>query len=280
MLCLSTTILGKVRDISTPRLDAMGGAGVGSILMDESTVLNPAPLAFFKYASFSYIHGSSTISEYDGQETLKEPSFKSYAITDATGGAKGGIRYSYQSEFTYSRKRISVNYAQPIGPRSAFGLLYHKTTEKEQGKSDIKEQSVDVGVLHALSKEFSIGVLVKDVFKKHKDDNKFSCGLQWVYMNFITLNLDFGFNYNYEISDTFVYRGGLQIMFFKDLFLRMGYFDDKESFSRGSSAGLSWLTPRLKFEVALKNTTFTKNIAVKNSGMKLKETSFTISYYY
>lgn len=280
LLLMSTPILAKVRGVSSPRLDAMGGAGAGSILMDEATILNPAPLAFFGKTSFYYQKSSGAVSEYNGAVNAPEPEFKTYAVTDAKGGVKGGVRYSYLSEFGFSRKEIAVAYGQPIAQKSAFGMSYHKITEKMSGTELEEYNRGDIGVIHAISKEFTLGIVIQDLFKKHKEENITVVGFQWVYMGFITLNLDAGFNYNYDINDTFLYRTGVQVMFWQDLYLRAGYFDDKNTFSRGTGVGVSWLTPRFKFELAVKNTTFTKNIEFYNQSMKLKETSFAVSYYY
>jgi len=37
--------------VQTTRLKSTGGAGVGSILMEEATFLNPAPIAFYNLSS-------------------------------------------------------------------------------------------------------------------------------------------------------------------------------------------------------------------------------------
>lgn len=283
ILCMSTGILAKVRNITTPRIDAMGGAGVGAMLMDEATFLNPAPLAFFGKTSFYYQTNKSTITEYSGLDTLKEPTSKAYAISDTAGRIKGSLRYSYQSEFHFSKKEWAVSFGTIIGKQSAFGITYHKVKDKIKssfGDYDEQYSKFDIGVSHVIAPQFSVGVLIRDVMKKKKEDNVTTLGFQWIYLQFITMNADFSFNYNGELSDTFGYRLGLQIMFLQDLYLRTGYFDDSNERTRGSSVGISWVSPRFKIDFALKNTKHTRYSELNNESFKLKETSFSVAYYF
>ena len=279
---MSTGILAKVRDITTPRIDAMGGAGVASMLMDEATMLNPAPLAFFGKTSFYYQKNKGTVSDYSGLGSLRDPEASSYAITDTYGKLKGSVRYSYQSEFNFSRKSWAASFGQLIGQKSAFGMTYHRIIEKfQEDPYEISLYKVDIGVSHLISPAFSVGVLIKNIMKKDGDeDNITTLGFQWIYMKFITINTDFSVNYNYTISDNYIYRLGLQIMFFKDLYLRTGYFDDSGEHTRGSSVGISWVSPRFKIDFALKNTKYSSYTILNGESFDLKESSFSIAYYF
>jgi hypothetical protein len=283
---MSTGIVAKVRNISTPRLDAMGGAGVGAILMDEATILNPAPLAFFNKTSFYYQKSDGELVDYSGgdKEDLKKPASKLYAITDTKARLKGGFRYSYQSEYFFSRKQISVALSHRVAEKSSLGIIYHRNKEKigiPNTSFAVEEySSFDVGVTHLLLPNVFIGILIQDIGKKHIEDNITTMGLQWIYKNFITINSDILFNYNGELSDTFGYRVGLQILFVKELYLRVGYFDDKARNVRGTGVGVSWTAPRFKLDFSIKNSKF-KNVSyVDISNFKLKESSFSISFYF
>ena len=60
-------------NFETTRLKSTAGAGVASLLIDESTILNPAPMAFFNLASF-YIQRSDqkTSTTENGIKKLME----------------------------------------------------------------------------------------------------------------------------------------------------------------------------------------------------------------
>ncbi|MBF0367814.1 MAG: hypothetical protein HQK50_19760, partial [Oligoflexia bacterium] len=49
----------KIHDFETTYLQSTAGTGVGSLLMDESAILNPASISFFNLSSF-YLQRTTT----------------------------------------------------------------------------------------------------------------------------------------------------------------------------------------------------------------------------
>ena len=94
----------------------------------------------------------------------------------------------------------------------------------------------------------------------------------------MTLTLDFGGDYNSdEISDTLIYRGGVQVRALNDFYVRFGAFNDKIRQEQGNGYGLAWVQPKLAFEFAVKNIKQDANLAINRNESKIRETSFGIS---
>lgn len=262
-------------NFQTTRLKSTGGAGVGSILMDEATVLNPAPLAFFNLTAILIQRtGGDTKIDIDDPTTIKSENYAAI-ISDSKGPIKGSVSYVKEKDGDDKNSIIAASTAFPIQGKSAIGITYRRTTKtfapSSNKKEEIKNQYV-AGASHNISPSLSVGAVLIDPLSKNKDDSMALMGGQVVYGNFISLMLDVGANYNFPLDESLLYRGAVQIMFFTDVYLRAGYFNDKNLEEKGTGVGLGWVQPRLALEAALKNSkgfTATKTV---------RETSFSLSY--
>ncbi len=260
----------------TTRLKATGGAGVGSLLMDEATVLNPAPMAFFNLTSV-YIQrtGGDTTNDVNNVPTSVKSENYAAIITDTKNMIKGSASYITESMGKNKRTIISGSTAFPIKKKSAIGFTYRNltaTTTTDGKKKEEKSNQYILGASHNISQNLSLGAVFIDPFTKEKNDTLGILGGQLVYGDFISLMLDVGANYNFPLDETLLYRTAVQIMFFTDIYLRAGYFNDKGLKEKGSGVGLGWVQPKLAVEAALKNSKgFT-------AGKTVKETSFSLSY--
>lgn len=261
----------------TTRLKATGGAGVGSLLMDEATVLNPAPMAFFNLTSV-YVQrtgGDTTTDINNVPGTVKSENYAAI-ITDTKSMVKGSASYITESMGKNNKRTIiSGSTAFPIKKKSAIGFTYRNltaTTTSEGIKKEEKSNQYVLGASHNISQGLSLGAVFIDPLAKDKNDTLGILGGQLVYGDFISLMLDVGANYNFPLDETFLYRGAVQIMFFTDIYLRAGYFNDKGLKEKGSGVGLGWVQPKLAVEAALKNS---KGFSAAKT---VKETSFSLSY--
>ena len=110
ILCLSLAIIGvfysplsysdaKLLPFETARLSQTAGAGVASLLINESTILNPAAIVFFKDSTLYYQRTTDELDEKSDDRTsnFKDGLSEFYSISDTTTQLKGSFSYLYQS---------------------------------------------------------------------------------------------------------------------------------------------------------------------------------------
>ncbi|MDH5580310.1 MAG: hypothetical protein OEY33_00245 [Bdellovibrionales bacterium] len=275
-LLLPLSSFSEIREFQTTWSKSTAGAGVGSILMDEANSVNPAPLGFFQMGSVYLQKADASFTDGEGQELNKGGDTTAVIISDAKGALKGSISYYKYSERFDERKQYSVSIASPVLEKSAFGVTYKLTKDRlsENGSiySETKTYQTLFGVMHAVSNNFTIGLVAKDPIKKKENDTKGILGFQYVYEDFISIMFDAGTNYYKPLEEEFLYRGAFQVKVFSDFFLRAGIFNDKGIKEKGTGIGIGWVGPRLVFNVALKNT------EEMDTSEKIKETALSLSY--
>jgi hypothetical protein len=260
----------------TTRLRGTGGTGVGSILLDEATVLNPAPMAFYNLTAV-YVQRTGTDTTTNINDVTGSVKSENYAaiVSDTKSMVKGSVSYVTEKIENNKNTLISGSTAFPIKKKSAIGLTYRNlTTTTTSGgiKKDVKSSQYVIGASHNISPNLSVGAVFIDPLAKNKNDTQAVLGGQMIYGDFIALMLDVGANYNFPLDETLLYRGAVQIMFFTDVYLRAGYFNDKGLEEKGTGVGLGWVQPKLALEAALKNS---KGFSAAKT---VKETSFSLSY--
>lgn len=255
----------------------MGGTGVGGVLAEESSFLNPAPLSFFT-ASSVYVQKDSDKLTENGVSQPK-PKSLGFVMADANPSLSGAISYVTQEEGIYKRKRWGANLAAPMSEASSFGVSVRSTTdENTTARTSKKYYQTVLGVTHSINESLTVGVVAYDPFKSQGHETKGLVGVQYSAMNYISLAFDFGGDYtNDNISKALIYKGALQFKVLDDFFLRFGGFNDKARSESGSGFGLAWVQPRLAFEFALKNTKRSSNLSLAQTETTFKETSFSAS---
>ena len=277
LFLINFSVSAGIREFETTRLKSTAGAGVGSILMDEATSLNPAPLAYFNM-------GSLYIQKTGADFTNKEGDTIAAVVSDAKGSLKGSLSYYKYKENFNSRKQFAVSVASPVLERSAMGVTYRMVKDRlsENGDhiSETKYNQMIIGITHAINEHFTLGLIAIDPLKKRENDTRGIIGTQLVYSDFISLMLDAGTDYYRPLREKFLYRGAIQFKVFKDFFVRAGLYKDRGLGEKGTGAGLGWTGPKLVLSAALKSTEiFEKIIGDKvTPGEDIKETSFSLSY--
>lgn len=269
LVLFSQVTHSKIQNFETTRLKSTAGAGVGSILMDEATVLNPAPIAFFNVGSIYLNKGSSEVTSEN--QVLSEVDDLGIIVSDSKGDAAGSLSYQKQTSGNLTRTRLAVAMSTPIRKKSAMGVTLRRTTDEVIGGEKEEYLQTIMGVTHVVSESFTIGFVANDPFKKRPEDSMGTFGTQYVYKDFISIMLDVGANYYQELRETFVYKSAVQFKLLEDFYARFGYFRDLGEKESGTGVGLGWVQPRLVLEGALKNTT-------DFAGAKISETSFSLSY--
>lgn len=250
--------------MASPRLLSTARAGVGSVLLEEATVLNPAPLAFFNTSIFSY------------QQSRVGTGGQSYAVVvaDTKRKIKGAMRFGQSDSVGQKRQSISLASGFAVGRASGLGVGVDFIQEKGQ-EGERKYRQMRMGATHILSSKFSLGVLVEDPFNDSPSaDDQVLVGAQYLAGDYLGLIFDVGLHYrsaNLNKGAT-TYRGAVQVQFWSNFFLRGGMAQrGGEVPEKRAGLGVSWVQPKLTFDLAHQD--------VERAAMDpFREWSFAVSY--
>jgi len=279
----SFSLNARVHDYETTRLKSTAGAGIGSVLMDEATILNPAPIAFYTNSAV-YISqtGIDVTNQDDPTSPIVESKMRGFIISDSKGSLNGSISLLKQVENGDTRERLAAALAAPIGDKSSMGITYRKTKDKNVTKTgesiNDNYSQIVVGVTHSITPSFSIGLIAIDPMQAHPDDTKGIVGFQYLYKSFISVMFDIGTDYRENLSNKLLYRTGVQFKIFSDFYLRVGLFNDKGQGEKGNGFGIGWVQPKLVIDFAVKNTNVFKDLDALKEGQDILESSFSLSY--
>lgn len=276
----------KALSFETTRLKSTGGAGVASALVNEATVLNPAPMAFFKVSSIYLQKGSADVTQTAPGESFsgEQPDDLAVIATDTKGDVSGSLGYLKTSSGYSKRNQFVAAIAKAAGKSSSIGFSTKFTKDElsDDGVNITKEsrKQFNMGIAHALSPSFTLGLVAIDPLGEVEQERRTLIGAQYVFRDMVSVMADLGADQNNNLSDTLLYRAALQLKVYNDFFLRVGTFNDKGLGEKGNGVGLGWVGPKLVFEAALKNTTINEDLAKQRAGQEIKETSFALSYHW
>jgi hypothetical protein len=273
----------NIRDFSTTRMMSTSDAGVGAILVNESSFLNPASIAFFSDSSIYYQKNQAELDETSQERNDASDSFKSgeeeaLVIADTSGRLKGTFSYQRQRENGSSRIRYTSSFSRAFAKGQSFGLLYRYTMDRTPSDhSDIYHQ-VTFGYSFIRSNKLSFGLIVVDPFSQKDEDVRAIAGLQYQLVDNLFLLLDAGTNYALDAAENTLTRMAFQVSFYRGFFLRLGKYYDNSTNFQGQSWGISWVGPRLSIDYAYRTTEqIEKNTDYLYADEQLIEQSFALS---
>ncbi len=275
-LLFALNVQSKLRRFETTHQKAMGGTGVGSILLEESAFLNPSSSPFFQLNSIYLQYDRGAISD-DRNTTF--PKEKNSAFVLAQGGPplSGTFSYSKQSYIEDVRKSYGLSIASMFSPKSTFGIAVKKQSDDIHLENVVHDYyQTTFGITHVLESGSSVGIVLNDPFKSYAHETKIIAGIHKNIASYIFGSVDIGCNYTaQEFSDTLLVRGALHIRVWDDFFIKAGAFNDKEIKEKGEALGLIWVQPKLSLNFAIKNT---KNYTNSSNIIKDRESSFSFSF--
>jgi hypothetical protein len=275
---MSNFAFAKMHEFETTHSKSIAGTGVAGIYMEEAAFLNPASLAFFNQADVYVQRDMLQIKDKDGN-VIQKPKNTGVVMADGNSSLSGSLSYVHQEEGDQKRSRWGLTASSPLSQESSFGVSVRKSKDENlTTKTEVDYYQTVIGVTHSLSSQTSLGIVAYDAFNSKAGETKAIIGGQHIFADYVTLAFDFGGNYNAdEISDTLLYRGGVQLRVMNDFFLRFGAFNDKSRQEKGNGFGLAWVQPKLAFEFAIKNTKQEADLAINRNESKIKEASFGVS---
>lgn len=249
---------GKSRDYSTTRLLSTSGTGVGAILFNESSVLNPASIAFFDNSAIYYQNSTTqleneNLSRTDGYDDGQE---EALIISDTSSALKGTFSFFQRKENNIRNKRYASSIATPLSDRSSFGFLfsYSDTLQVEPNKRLTSNFKTSLGYTFVYNKKVSLGLIYTDIAREDKFDQLIIGGFQFEVSDSFHILADAGFNPNFSVEKYSLHRLGLQMNVFAGLFIRLGQYFDNSTSLKGRSWGASWVGPKLAVDYAYRES--------------------------
>ncbi|MBY0516102.1 MAG: hypothetical protein K2P81_04290 [Bacteriovoracaceae bacterium] len=277
----------QIRPYQTTRLLSTAGAGVASMLVSESAVLNPAPLAFFSNTFVSYQNTSvdlkspSTNRTSDGRDFSDSSRHEGYFIFDNASALKGGFSYQYQRENGFVRKRGTVTMASQIAENMSFGVLYKYTQDKNpswQNGGHKVSHPVTLGFSWIPMNQLILGLVWDDPGKAIKNESRVLGGVQYSLSEKLVFLGDAGVDPTKTYKDSQIWRAAIQFNAFADFFIRGGRFQDKAQNLEGTGWGASWTGPKLGIDFAMKNARqIRKEISYLYPDERINEFSFSLN---
>ncbi|MDP7321872.1 MAG: hypothetical protein QF441_14795 [Bacteriovoracaceae bacterium] len=249
-----------IKDFETTRTKSLSGAGVGSILLNEAPLLNPASIVFLSNSSFYFQKDTDELDKKSEQRNKKYQSINNdlIVITDTSSILKGGISYQYQNEPNGKRIRYSASFAKNAGKRSSIGVSLRHSQEDSLLLKESYTQAV-LGFTHIPKQGFNLGATIVDPTQSTKEYFKYTVGTQITIHDYIDLIVDFGSGDVDNPKKESFSKWSLQLQSFKRFFLRYGQFYDRLYNEKGSAVGLSWVGPKFSVDYALKNYSIIKS---------------------
>ncbi len=252
-----------IRPLQTTRLYSTSGAGVGSMLVAESAILNPAPAAFFQDTFASYQKNNAKLGNSSPERITNSDPFgqlnssESFYLFDNSSDVKGGLSYQHHREDGQRRKRITATASALVYENFSVGILYKYTedaTYSDLGGRTRISNPITLGFTYIYHPGFIIGGVWEDPTRASRNEARAILGAQASLTEKIVLIFDVGTNPTQDINDSRLWRGALQVSLFSDVYVRGGKFQDRSLFLEGESWGIAWVGPKLGAEFAMKTS--------------------------
>lgn len=252
-IAFSFSAFSQVRQFQTTRLISTAGAGVASISLSDSAVLNPASLGFFQNSEVSYIHNKTTF-DTNGQET----DFTNFGgiIADTQSQFKGTIKYIDTENQFAKEKTYGITFAKLKSKNTSFGVGYDykKVQNKITGEKDDRH-ILNIGGTSVISKNLTFGSVLRDPFNANSFEHRLILGLQTQVASSIYFMLDALTNQRFkDFSDTFGWKAALQLKILKNTFLRAGYSEDKRFNTKETGYGIEIRLVKFHISLAYRQT--------------------------
>ncbi len=260
---------GQPRPFQTARLQSTAGAGVGAVLVTESAVLNPAPLAFFTDTFASYQKSTSSVRSKnadrltDGRALAGHNRQEGYFVFDNAGTTKGGLSYQQQRENGFQRDRVTATASTVLTPQVAMGVLYRHSQDARPPAFSRRRHRVShsatLGMSWLAHDKVSVGAVWEDVGRALPGESRLLLGVQLNVIDKTAILLDGGIDPATGSGDDHLWRAALQFHLFSDVFVRAGRFQDETINQEGFGWGVSWSGPKLGADFAVRESKETDN---------------------
>lgn len=253
-LISSPIVSAKLLKFETSRLLQTAGAGAATLLINESSILNPASIAFFNNSTLYYQKTTTDLEKKSDERgaNYKDGLNEFYSISDTTTALRGSFSYLYQNEAEGKRKRIALSSAALINKRTSIGLIISHS-EEETEIEDGEYVQFTVGGIHNATENLILGFVYTDPSIEISEYSEYVFGLQFKLNQYLTVIADAGSGDVENPEKSAFTKTALQISATERLFFRYGISHDKFNGTKGVGYGFSWVGPKFAIEYALKN---------------------------
>ncbi|SEU15394.1 hypothetical protein [Stigmatella erecta] len=245
LLGLSATVHAQaefddLRDLSSARGYAMGGATLAHGLGTESLLGNPAAIALFKLYRVE-LHGAWDTSDKDA--------FAGVSVMDAkTSPVAAGLDYHILS-LRNGAGRSTAHFttlalALPLSSNLMIGSSLHYL--RLRGGIDplrVNDTSVDAGLLMRLGSAYTLGFSAHNLVGSDRPElGRYYSAHLGIFTGLLTLGADVRADFDTAAKNIFTYSGGAEYLFGQAVPVRLGYSYDTFRRTSQLGAGLGFIT--------------------------------------
>ena len=235
-------------EYQSPRTLALGGAGRGGPLLNDSIYLNPA------YASFS-----QTYSISGGYTWFNHLRNYNASVQDARAEfLQAGVAYTKREQ----NAAFNIGASKMVVKRLGFGLGSKVILDNESNKmtTDFIFSSSFIALPWMYASFIADNLLQKQDAKLRNLYRTFFLGLKLIPTKEVEFFLDPLYSPDYTAGNKAGYSAGVEIGILNDFYLRFGKFADAEisylnTRGNGYGFGLGWIGPRINFDYAIHRVT-------------------------
>ncbi len=237
-------------EYQSPRTLAMGGAGRGGPLLNDSIYLNPS------YASFS-----QTYSVSGGYTWFDQGRNYNASVQDArTELLQAGVGYTKREQNAV----FNIGASKMVVRRLGFGLGSKVILDNESNKmtSDFIFSSSFIALPWMYASFIADNLLQSDEAKSRQLYRTFFLGFKFIPTREVQFFLDPLYSPDYARGNKAGFSVGVELALLADFYLRFGKFKDAEisylnTRGEGYGFGLGWIGPRINFDYAMSRVTST-----------------------
>ena len=242
-----------IQDFETTRMKSLAGAGIGSFLLNEAPLLNPASIGFMRKSSIYYQKDQDKLEDRSDQRNsdFKKANNELFIITDTSSGLPGGVSYQYQNTAAGKRTRYSLAGTRPITKKTTIGFILNHT-EEESYLVDKSYTHLNFGLIHVINDNLSFGLILKDPTQVVAEYFEYGTGIHYKLNDFFSVIADIGSGDVENYSNHSYNKVAIQMHTMKRWYLRYGQFYNQMTNLKGYGAGISWVGPKFSIDYAQK----------------------------
>lgn len=238
-----------------PVASGVGGAGVASVEVAESTFLNPATLAhaptfvgglFYQDGWSEGINHQTqlAVNLIDNSEGVIVPG--SFAFVQE--------RKNYPGLESVNAKKWNVSFGNFIVPQLAMGFSIHYL-EMETPTKKFDQLNMTSGILWNPHPDWGFGIVYYNLFTPSektplyfRDLKKITLGATFIASEFLHFRLDFSQLLQENLDKKLQIKGGMESFLSRYIVLRLGWRTDQLLERDSLTAGLSFIGPRFTLD--------------------------------
>ncbi len=269
-LFLTTSVMAQ--EYQSPRTLALGGAGRGAPLLNDSIYLNPS------YASFTPIYSMSGGWTWFNNDSGKGRNYNLSVEDSRTELFQAGVGFTRREQNAALNFGASKQVIQRLGVGIGSKTIIDDTTNHKM-TTDFMFATSFIATQWLYASLIVDNLLESDSAKQRNLYRSFFIGTKFIVVPEIQFYLDPHYAPNYAKGKKAGFSLGAEFAMLADFYLRGGRFQNTSvaylnTYGSGFGLGLGWLGPKLNLEYAMNRVTSADNFASITTAQSLQLTIF------